>query len=841
MQAKARSTDQSTVKRRERRIIERPRLIKLLDESDAKTILLLAPAGYGKTTLARQWAKSLRGTIQLTGTPAHRDVVAFSEDVALGLEHLGGEAVRFIGEFLRAQSNPQRSARKVGLALVDRLEKSSTQWLVIDDYQELAGSPEVQAMVALIAERARCRLLIASRVRPSWITARGIAYQDVREIGAHDLAMTTDEAIELFADSAGSLNEVALRARGWPALLALAAGNDSVSPPPGAVPSAIHRYLAEELFQSASAELKADLLTLALLPELSPEVLANRFGNSSGEVIRQARDLGFVSGDGAIDLHPLLRDFLLAKLSSEPSFDERIRTAVEDCVATANWDRAFELALRFKDADLASTTLERAFKPLMRSGRLGTLSEVADTLRVGPTFPPPVVDVVDAEVAFREGQLDLAAGLASRARDRLVGAHPLRSRTDAILAQSKFLTAAYPEAEAAFEDALTDATDEHDETEALLGRALACLIGERPGGTDAVAALAKRRHRSPTHLVRYATVELVRRHFEEGLAGPLDVAEARHALSSVDDPRARTSFTYRVAHALAQQSEYVAALEWLEPFYEDARLFDLEFALPYANWTAALAKLGLRRFGEAERLIQTVEDSAERTADLGNAVNAAALRARLLLQMGQPAEALRLVRREIDAPVIPSWMGEYVATRALALACLDRVDDAIETAARATSISNVAEVRGLAATARSVARINSNPSGEIELIEVAVALGVWDPVVCGVRSSTRLADELASREDTRPLMEALYRRSNDLGLARRAGFRTRATKAPAEILSPRELEVLGLISRGLRNPEIATALFIAPSTTKVHVRNILEKLGVRTRAQAVARFEMFGS
>ena len=104
----------------------------------------------------------------------------------------------------------------------------------------------------------------------------------------------------------------------------------------------------------------------------------------------------------------------------------------------------------------------------------------------------------------------------------------------------------------------------------------------------------------------------------------------------------------------------------------------------------------------------------------------------------------------------------------------------------------------------------------------------------------RLADELTSRDDTRPLIEALYRRSNDLALARRAGFRTRATRSPAQILSPRDLEVLGLISRGLRNREISGALFIAPSTTKVHVRNILEKLGVRTRAEAVARAEMFG-
>ena len=39
----------------QRHIIERPRLTKLLDDSNAQVILLVAPAGYGKTTLARQW------------------------------------------------------------------------------------------------------------------------------------------------------------------------------------------------------------------------------------------------------------------------------------------------------------------------------------------------------------------------------------------------------------------------------------------------------------------------------------------------------------------------------------------------------------------------------------------------------------------------------------------------------------------------------------------------------------------------------------------------------------------------------------------------------------------
>ena len=86
--------------RRERRIIERPRLIKMLDESQARVILLLAPAGYGKTTLARQWVKTLSGAIWVSATPAHRDVVTLAEDLAAGVDALGGNASKFIREYL---------------------------------------------------------------------------------------------------------------------------------------------------------------------------------------------------------------------------------------------------------------------------------------------------------------------------------------------------------------------------------------------------------------------------------------------------------------------------------------------------------------------------------------------------------------------------------------------------------------------------------------------------------------------------------------------------------------------------------------------------------------------
>jgi LuxR family maltose regulon positive regulatory protein len=54
-------------------------------------------------------------------------------------------------------------------------------------------------------------------------------------------------------------------------------------------------------------------------------------------------------------------------------------------------------------------------------------------------------------------------------------------------------------------------------------------------------------------------------------------------------------------------------------------------------------------------------------------------------------------------------------------------------------------------------------------------------------------------------------------------------------LTPRELEILGLIGKGYSNPEIATKLVVSVNTVKKHTSNIYSKMGVRSRAKAIAR------
>jgi DNA-binding NarL/FixJ family response regulator len=55
-----------------------------------------------------------------------------------------------------------------------------------------------------------------------------------------------------------------------------------------------------------------------------------------------------------------------------------------------------------------------------------------------------------------------------------------------------------------------------------------------------------------------------------------------------------------------------------------------------------------------------------------------------------------------------------------------------------------------------------------------------------------------------------------------------------EPLTPRELEVLKALTEGLSTPEICERLFIAPNTLRTHVQNIMGKLRVHSKLEAVA-------
>jgi len=87
----------------------------------------------------------------------------------------------------------------------------------------------------------------------------------------------------------------------------------------------------------------------------------------------------------------------------------------------------------------------------------------------------------------------------------------------------------------------------------------------------------------------------------------------------------------------------------------------------------------------------------------------------------------------------------------------------------------------------------------------------------------RSGDALLAPSITRRLVE------------RFAGHQPMAAEVNADLstLTPRELEVLGLIARGLSNAELAAELTVSEATVKTHVARILAKLQLRDRVQAV--------
>ncbi len=74
-----------------------------------------------------------------------------------------------------------------------------------------------------------------------------------------------------------------------------------------------------------------------------------------------------------------------------------------------------------------------------------------------------------------------------------------------------------------------------------------------------------------------------------------------------------------------------------------------------------------------------------------------------------------------------------------------------------------------------------------------------------------------------------------LGMVRPTAGSAVVAGRPSELatLTERELEVLGLVARGLTNVEIAAALHVSEATVKTHVAHVLDKLDLRDRVQAV--------
>lgn len=114
---------------------------------------------------------------------------------------------------------------------------------------------------------------------------------------------------------------------------------------------------------------------------------------------------------------------------------------------------------------------------------------------------------------------------------------------------------------------------------------------------------------------------------------------------------------------------------------------------------------------------------------------------------------------------------------------------------------------------------------EEDLVQGALQAGAISYLLKNV-SARELADAIRAAHDGRPTLapEATAALIHVATKPQEAGYD----------LTPREQEVLALMTEGLSNPEIAERLVVSRSTVKFHVSSVLSKLGVSGRTEAVA-------
>jgi ATP/maltotriose-dependent transcriptional regulator MalT len=807
--------------------IKRPRLTRLLDEAGARIMLLLAPAGYGKTTLAREWADAQDHVGWYAGGPAMIDVAG----VSVGIAHVLGamceqprddmvERVRI----LAARGHDARGLAKavsVGAPGADRL-------LVVDDYHHALDSPDTETFFEELVSLTEFRLLITSRDRPSWLPARMVVYGEAAAVEMDALAFTDEEAFAVLGDGSRGA-EIVAEARGWPAVIGLAAMRGDVKVASGLPPDDLYRFFAEDLFRSAPPELRDAMFLLALAGVDGAKAL---LGPTHLALLEQAGERGFLAGAERQTVHPLLRMFLLAKLREED--DAKIRDFVEQAVLYLadehRWDDCLFVLERFPDDGLILLTLERGLAEMLDDGRIAAVSgwlEAAKSRNLGGAL----LVLADAEVALRLRDDRKAAALGERAGSLLAG--DLGARGYLVAARAAHLGGNPIEVARLCRLARESAVAPETEYEALWVEFTSAL--ERPGRDvhDGLARLTNLARTDAAYALRLRTARgavVGRDRDVSGAVAELQLADP--LMEAVTDPFARTNFLHFLSYSLTLAARYEEAVAAADRQIDEAIRTGLDFVHDYALLRKSAALIGLRRLGQAQRAIDELNRRAAFASELV-ADNTVVTRAKLLIAAGDLSRAETLLDGNFGGER-PAFCGELAAYRGIVTAAQGNVGQAVEALNEQEAYFEFGEAAALRDVARAIICVvaGERPVVARERLEALFAFGQLDAVVTGYRAFPGLALLASSLPDLRRPMVALLARSNDASLARSVGVYLPRELRRRQLLSAREQEVHDLMAQGRTNAEIAKALFISQSTTKVHVRHIFEKLGVRSRAEA---------
>ena len=374
--------------------VVRSALIERLAGSDARPLVsVVAPAGYGKTTLLSQWAeRNGQAVAWVSVDEKDNDPKVVLTYVAEALD-----AIEPVGErVFAALASPGSS---VPGSVVPRLgaafsSMTSPVMLVLDDVHVLHNR-ECQAAVSVLADHVPVgsRLVLAGRAEPPLRIARLRAEGRILEIGPRDLALSLGEAASLLRAAGlvlekGDVAALHRRTEGWAAGLYLAAlylreGDPLAS----AVPSFdgrdrfLSQYVESEFLARISPRERAFLTRTAVLERMCGS-LCEELLDQPGSAVMLAElarsNLLLVPLDRRGEwyrYHHLFRDMLLAELQGrEPGLIPVLRRrAASWCLRTGLPEEALEYSIAAGDVNTTARLVTDLAVAVYRQGRVATI------------------------------------------------------------------------------------------------------------------------------------------------------------------------------------------------------------------------------------------------------------------------------------------------------------------------------------------------------------------------------------------------------------------------------------------------------------------------------------
>jgi ATP/maltotriose-dependent transcriptional regulator MalT len=311
-----------------RRAVARERLFARLDRSGKRIAWVSGPPGAGKTLLVATWieARAL-DCVWYHVDAGDADLASFFYYLA---EAAGGGGPRARKGGLppltpEYQGSEAAFARNFFRNLVSARRRPFV--LVFDDVSEVARDAPVHlALREGLRELGEDgRAILVSREEPPPAYARLLASGTVDVVAAEELRLTDAEALAIAAAHApkaagtAALAHVCEVAGGWAAGVVLLASGAGLPDRAAPTHAALFDYLATEVFDHAGEQVKEILLRAAVSSPV-PARLADRLcGADAARVLDRLASRAYfttrrASSDPAFGLHPLLREFLLARL-----------------------------------------------------------------------------------------------------------------------------------------------------------------------------------------------------------------------------------------------------------------------------------------------------------------------------------------------------------------------------------------------------------------------------------------------------------------------------------------------------------------------------------------------